>query len=581
MANLTGPAQAFHSDTSIVDTTQVADLGMRAWDDSGNEYIYLSGVSSTSAGSWVTYNENYATTLLVANAVGPVAIAMATVDATTKYGWYQIFGKNTVAKSDTIAADKALFIDGTSGRVDDLGVAGDLVIGAYSMTADSSNVATVFINYPHVSDDLGAGAAGVGGSDTQVQFNDGGSFGGDSGLTYNKTTDVLTVAGAVNMETANIEDSDASHYLVLKTTSDLTANRNFTIVPGDSARTLTMAGNINIAADFITSGANSLTLTTSGATNVTLPTTGTLATLAGTETLSAKTLTAPKFANAGFIADANGNELIIFTTTASAVNELTFANGSTGVNPKFTASGETNVGLDFQAKGTGTYRLLGTSDQAAELRLYEDTDNGTNYSAFKVGSQSADITYTLPTAVGGSGTFLKDAAGNGVLSWATPSGGGGQIAKIPFGSVVLPNTNFPACGRVVGTNFSYQTFDFDQTTSEAMYMTIPIEFTPTSAAKIGVWWTAASGTGTFTVDFDWRSLTDGEVLDGTTVPSTTNDTATDTLLATGTVHYVEVTLTNATSAIAAGDLLVAKFSRDVADTLNADARVVDVVYFST
>ena len=40
-----------------------------------------------------------------------------------------------------------------------------------------------------------------GGSDTQVQFNDGGStFGGDAGLTYNKTTDTLTIAGdlAVN-----------------------------------------------------------------------------------------------------------------------------------------------------------------------------------------------------------------------------------------------------------------------------------------------------------------------------------------------------------------------------------------------
>lgn len=31
-----------------------------------------------------------------------------------------------------------------------------------------------------------------GGSDTQVQFNDGGSLGGDAGLTYNKTTDTLT-----------------------------------------------------------------------------------------------------------------------------------------------------------------------------------------------------------------------------------------------------------------------------------------------------------------------------------------------------------------------------------------------------
>jgi hypothetical protein len=37
-----------------------------------------------------------------------------------------------------------------------------------------------------------------GGSDTFVQFNDGGTtFGGDSGLTYNKTTNVLTVSGDI------------------------------------------------------------------------------------------------------------------------------------------------------------------------------------------------------------------------------------------------------------------------------------------------------------------------------------------------------------------------------------------------
>lgn len=150
-------------------------------------------------------------------------------------------------------------------------------------------------------------------------------------------------------------------------------------------------------------------------------------TISSTDTLSNKTLTAPKIANAGFIADANGNELIIFTTTASAVNEWTLANGSTGVNPTLTASGEANVGLDFQAKGTGTYRLLGTASQAAELRLYEDTDAGTNYTAFKVGTQSGDITYTLPTDDGDADQVLST-NGSGVLDWVTPSAGGGAVA---------------------------------------------------------------------------------------------------------------------------------------------------------
>jgi len=47
-------------------------------------------------------------------------------------------------------------------------------------------------------DDVGDGGAGStpGGSDTQVQFNDGGSFGGDSGLTFDKTTNALTVGAS-------------------------------------------------------------------------------------------------------------------------------------------------------------------------------------------------------------------------------------------------------------------------------------------------------------------------------------------------------------------------------------------------
>ncbi len=43
----------------------------------------------------------------------------------------------------------------------------------------------------------GGGSGTPGGSDTQVQVNVGGSFGGDAGLTFNESTDVLTVGGAV------------------------------------------------------------------------------------------------------------------------------------------------------------------------------------------------------------------------------------------------------------------------------------------------------------------------------------------------------------------------------------------------
>lgn len=51
-----------------------------------------------------------------------------------------------------------------------------------------------------------------GGLTTEVQFNDAGSFGGDSGFTYNKTTDTLTVSGGVVSGGINLTPTLTSAY---------------------------------------------------------------------------------------------------------------------------------------------------------------------------------------------------------------------------------------------------------------------------------------------------------------------------------------------------------------------------------
>lgn len=63
---------------------------------------------------------------------------------------------------------------------------------------------------------------------------------------------------------------------------------------------------------------------------------------------------------------------------------------------------------------TGTILVSGTSASAAVIRLYEDTDNGTNYVALKApASIASDLTWVLPSADGASGQALKtDGAGN-------------------------------------------------------------------------------------------------------------------------------------------------------------------------
>ena len=91
--------------------------------------------------------------------------------------------------------------------------------------------------------------------------------------------------------------------------------------------------------------------------------------IAGTETLTNKTLTAPKIANNGFIADANGAEQIIFATTSSAVNELTITNGATGVPATIASSGESNIGLRISGSGTGGVILHGGATKGSYLEF--------------------------------------------------------------------------------------------------------------------------------------------------------------------------------------------------------------------
>jgi len=84
--------------------------------------------------------------------------------------------------------------------------------------------------------------------------------------------------------------------------------------------------------------------------------TGAVVGTTNTQTLTNKTLTSPVIGNGIF--DTNGNELFIFTATASAVNELTYANAATGNGPSFTATGgDTDIDFTLTPKGAGNLIL--------------------------------------------------------------------------------------------------------------------------------------------------------------------------------------------------------------------------------
>lgn len=101
-----------------------------------------------------------------------------------------------------------------------------------------------------------------------------------SGSVVLGTSPTISGGSISALTTLAIRDTSAAFDVTIAATSStaLTAGRTLTLDMVNAARTIKLAGNIDIAANFTTSGANALTLTTTGSTNVTLPTTGTLAT---------------------------------------------------------------------------------------------------------------------------------------------------------------------------------------------------------------------------------------------------------------------------------------------------------------
>ncbi len=147
-------------------TTQNHELGFicKAIDMASTDYgvgvfIYLKGLASTAVGEWVTYNaDDWTTTLLAANAIGPVAIAMSACVA-SEYGWYQIHGKGVGLVAASFADNANIYATATAGTVDDAIVAGDRVKrakGASAIDTPTTGQAEVEIDYPFMDDALAA-----------------------------------------------------------------------------------------------------------------------------------------------------------------------------------------------------------------------------------------------------------------------------------------------------------------------------------------------------------------------------------------------------------------------------------------
>ena len=227
--------------------------------------------------------------------------------------------------------------------------------------------------------------------------------GGDSS---NLSTQITLENDAVTFEGSTPNDFE-TRLKVTNPTQD-----NIITLP-DSTGTVTLDNTIQTLTNKTLTVPTISTIKNTG--TLTLPTsTDTLVGRATTDTLTNKTLTSPTINTPKIgtsLNDAAGNEFIKFTTTGSAVNELTIANGASTTGPTLSATGGgTNLNIIMTPKGTGSVELNKAAFSSSTITANGAASTAATLIIGNKGSQ-LDVSLANGTTVGEYKIFTNKGAG--------------------------------------------------------------------------------------------------------------------------------------------------------------------------
>lgn len=327
-----------------------------------------------------------------------------------------------VVRNDTIATaagDPAEVQYNISGA---LAGSPNMVFNGQILTAHTLDASTGGVIFPDNTTQMTAAAPA--GSTTQVQFNDGGAFAGDAGMTFNKTTNALTLTGpltavgatlssTLTMSAAAINGAIRADVASATTCAIGAAASNYVRITGTT--TITGLGTVasGVYRDVVFAGTLTLTY---NATSLILPTAANITTAAGD--------------TAGFVSDGSGNWRCLYYTRASgtALVALSSSRFTNSLAADVTCN---NTALYFDgpsvAQGTtGTWFASGTvtvgapQGHAVYFKLWDGTTvissawvtlNAANHST------AVALSGYISSPAGNIRISVRDASGTTVIYW--------------------------------------------------------------------------------------------------------------------------------------------------------------------